>query len=178
MPTKEQTAAAELRQAEQDVEKLLERIKNGDRKVGPEDLEAAERRVRFAQVRLEGEERRKEEEAEKARIDHIETLKERALALNRRSIRKLEEKARKALDAYVAAAVAYTAELNDIAQELASLEPLPRDLTLTLGADGHSLTVGSEHRAPERSIVVCSSMAKEVLRAHIPRGFIDLERPR
>lgn len=176
--THEQTAAQELETAERGVEEVLDRIKDGDERIGPEDLEAAESRVRFAQARLEGEKRRREEEAEQARKDRIETLKERALALDARSLRKLEGKARGALDAYVVAAVAYRTELNEIASELSSLGSLPDDLTINLGGSGHSLSVGSEHRTPEHPIAVTAGIAKDVLRTHIPRGFIDLEHPR
>ncbi len=174
---KDQDAATELEQAEQKVEEVLERIKNLDPKVGPEDLEAAERDVRFARARLEGEERRREEEAERARTERIEALKERALALDPGAIRKLEEKARGALDAYVAAATAYSAELNEIVMELHSLQPLPGDLEIVMGGSGHSLRVGSEQRSPEHRITVTANMARDVLRTHITRGFIDLEHP-
>lgn len=174
---KEQTAAAELERAERGVQEVLERIKDADENVGPEDLEAAESRVRFARARIEGEERRREEEAEKARIARIDALKERALALDPGALRKLEEKARKALDAYVAAAAAYKAALDEIGSELQTLEPLPDDTALAMDANGCSLRVGSEHRPAERPITVCASAAREALRAHIPRGFIDLESP-
>jgi len=174
---REQTAAAELEQAEQRVREVLERFKDADENVGPEDLEKAESRVRFARARIEGEERRREEGTEKARTDRIDGLKRRALALDPGALRKLEEKARRALDAYVAAAVAYKADLNEITSELHTLEPLPDDKALAIGANGHSLRVGSEHHPTERPMTVCASAAKEALRTHIPRGFIDLESP-
>ena len=176
--TKGRTAAEELERAEQGVREVLERIKDADEKIGPEDLEAAESRVRFARARIEGEKRRREEEAQRARLAHIGALKKRALALDPGALRKLEEKARKALDAYVAAATAYkAADLSEICPELHTLEPLPDGLALALSPNGHSLRIGSEHRPTERPITVCASAASETLRAHIPRGFIDLERP-
>lgn len=173
----ERSTAEELEAAEQGVQEVLDRIKDGDKQVGPEDLEAAESRVRFARARLEGEERRRVEEAERARTDRIDALKERALALDPKAIRKLEEKARKALDAYVAAATSYKSELDTVASELLALEPLPDDLTITPGGSGHSLSVGSERRPPEHPITVTTGIAKDVLKTHITRGFIDLERP-
>jgi hypothetical protein len=175
--TQKQDAATELEIAERGVQEILDRIKDGDEQVGPEDLEAAESRVRFARARLEGEERRREEEAEKARTEHIDALRQRALALDKGHLRKLEEKARKALDAYVAAAVAYRTELNEVVQELSGFGSLPGDIDIVLGAEGHSLSVGSEHRPRELPITVCSRIAYDVLRAHLPRGHINLERP-
>ncbi len=175
--TREQEAARDLERAEQGVREVLERIKDADEKIGPEDLEAAESRVRFARARIEGEKRRQAEEAERARLARIDALKQRALALDPGALRKLEGKARRALDAYAAAATAYKADLNEIGSELHTLEPLPDDLDLAIGANGHSLRIGSEHRPTERPITVCASAAKEALRTHIPRGFIDLERP-
>ena len=72
--TTTKTPAAELEQAQQEVEEVLERIKAGDPKVKPEDLEDAERRARFAGARVEGEERRREEEAERQRLQRLEEL--------------------------------------------------------------------------------------------------------
>ena len=61
--TREQAAAREQELAQRGVEEVLERIKDADERVEPEDLEEAESRVRFAKARIEGLERRKEEEA-------------------------------------------------------------------------------------------------------------------
>src|SRR5215204_4384691 len=97
--TREQAAARDLERAQRGVEEVLERIKDADELVGPEDLEKAQSRVRFAKARIEGLERKNQEEAERARRDRIGPLTERALALDPAHMRKLEEKARKALDA-------------------------------------------------------------------------------
>lgn len=137
------------------------------------ELEAAEARARFARARIEGLKRRKEE-AEQARRDRIEALKERALALDPGAVRKLEEKARKALDAYVEVADAYGTELNGIVQELSALGPLPEDLELDTSPDRHGLVAGPERRAPINPIAVCTVLAYEVLRTHMPRREIDL----
>src|SRR5215203_7341222 len=112
--TRKQAAARDLEQAQRGVEEILERIKDADEGVGPEDLEEAQSRVRFAKARLEGLERKKQEEAEQARRDRIEALRERALALDPAHMRKLEEKAIKALDAIVGG--------------LSTLGPLPEGL--------------------------------------------------
>ena len=167
--TREQDATRELEQAERGVEEILGRIKDSDEQVGPEDLEAAESRVRFAKARIEGLKRRKEEEAEQARRERIDVLKKRALALDEGAVGKLEEKARKALDAYVAAATAHRTELNGIVQELDGLRPLPDDLELEMHPDGYGLTSGPERRRPITPIAACTVMAHETLQAHMPR---------
>jgi hypothetical protein len=166
--TREQAASRDLERAQRGIEEVLERIKDADERVGPEDLEAAESRVRFAQARLEGLERKKREEAEQARRNRIGALIERALALDPGGLRKLEEKAKKALDAYVAAGAAYRVELNAIVGELSTLGPLPEGLELDLNGGGYGMTVGSERRATERPNHVCARMAHEVLQAHQP----------
>lgn len=176
--TRELEAARELEQAENAVREVLDRIKDGDGGVGPEDLEAAESRVRFAKARIEGLKRRKEEEAEQARRDRIEALKERALALDLTAVRKLEEKATKALDAYVAAGAAYRADLNEIVWELSTLGPLPDGLELDLSPSGYGMAVGSERRPTERPNSVCARMAYEVLQTHMPGEQIDLSAAR
>jgi hypothetical protein len=172
--TREQAVARDLEQAERGVEEVLERIKDADERVGPEDLEAAESRARFAKARIEGLERRKEEEAEQARRERIEALKERALALDPAHVRKFEEKARKALDAYVAAGASYRAELDGIVGELSTLGPLPDGLKIDLSPDGHQMSVDSERRPPERPNYVCARMAHEVLEAHMPGERSDI----
>src|SRR5215208_8138093 len=148
--TREQAAARDLEQAQRGVEEVLERIKDADKRVGPEDLEEAESRVRFAKARIEGLERKKQEEAEQARRDRIEALTERVLALDPGALRKLEEKARKALDAYVAPAAAYRKEINAIVLELSMLGPLPDGLEISLDGSGYEMTVGSEQRLREQ----------------------------
>ena len=171
--TREHEAARNLEQAERAVEEVLERIKDGDEGTGAEDLEAAESRVRFARARIEGLKRRKEEEAEQARRDRIDALKERALALEPGPLRKLEEKARKALDAYVSAGAAYRRELDGVVWDLPTLGPLPDNLKLDLTPDGYEMEADSERRATERPAQVCVRMAHEVLQTHMP-GAVDL----
>jgi hypothetical protein len=172
--TREQAAARDLEQAQRGVEEVLERIKDADDGVGPEDLEAAESRVRFAEARIEGLERKKKEEAERARRDRIEALKDRALALDPDALRKLEEKARKALDAYVAPAAAYRKELTAIVWELSTLGPMPDGLEIDPTPDNYGMTVGSDRRPTERPNYVCARMMHEVLKAHLPDERSDI----
>ena len=166
--TREQAASRDLEQAQRGVEEVLERIKDADEGVGPEDLEAAESRVRFAKARLDGLERKKQEEAEQARRDRIGALTERALALDPGGLRKLEEKARKATDAYVAAGAAYRKELTAIVWELSTLGPMPDGLEIDLTPDNYGMAVGSDRRSTERPNYVCARMLHEVLQAHLP----------
>lgn len=176
--TKPQDAAQELERAEQEVQEVLDRIKDVDKDVGPEDLEAAERRVRFARARLEGEERRKEEEAERERLQRIEELKERAASdLDPEPVRKLRRKAEKALSDYVAACEEYDRRIKDVADELPPLEPLPDEWRVEHTSAGPALAVGNFNARPIRTIATVSEMAHSVLREHISRGFIDLENP-
>jgi hypothetical protein len=176
--TKAQTAEQALEQAERGVEEVLERIKDGDEEVGPEDLEAAESRVRFARARIEGEERRRIEEAERERLERIDALKERALALDPKALRKLEEAARKALSAYVASCVAHNVKVEEIAGELELLGPLPEGFGVDWSSSsGPSVTAGGRRSATIRPMVNVAAMAREALREHIPHGFIDLEQP-
>jgi hypothetical protein len=172
--TREQAAARDLERAQRGVEEVLERIKDADERVGPEDLEKAESRVRFAKARLEGLELKKQEEAEQARRDRIDALKKRALALDPDALRKLEEKARKALDAYVAAGAAYRKELTAIVWELYTLEPMPDGLEIDLTPDNYGMSVGSERRATERPNYVCARMTHEILKAHLPDERTDI----
>ncbi len=176
--TTTKTPAAELEQAQQEVEEVLEQIKAGDPKVKPEDLEDAERRVRFARARVEGEERRREEEAERQRLQRLAKLEEKAVVeLDPAPLRKARAEAEKALSEYIAACVAYNARLDEIVSELPALEPLPEEWTVEEGSSGTSLTVGERRAKRIRPMVEVSQIAHEELREHIPRGYIDLEQP-
>jgi predicted nucleic acid-binding protein len=180
MPTKtrEQSAVQDLERAEREVREVLERIKDGDRKVGPEDLERAERRARFAGARLSGEERRREEEAERARLGRLEELRERTLSeLDPAPLEKRKEAAEKALDAYIAACVEHNGKLDRIAGELAGLEPLSEGLGVRHGSDGANLSLKGRDVRRVRPIVEVAGMARDALRAHLRGGYIDLERP-
>ena len=163
----------ELEEARTALDDVLEEISRGR---GTErDLEAAQTRVRFWEVRLEGAHRQVAEEAEQERTDRINALKERALALDEGTVKKLEEKARKALDAYVAAALAHTTELAEIVQELSELGELPDGLELDMQPTGYGMVVGSERCTPPVDpVAACTVMAYDVLRTHLPRQEIDL----
>jgi hypothetical protein len=175
--TIEQGPARELERAEREVEEVLERIKAGDEKVKPEDLESADSRLRFARARLEGAERRQAEEAERKRLQNLRAVKERvAKELDPAPIHKLREKAAVALDAYIAACVSHNARLDEIAHLLLGLEPLPKDWAVRDGSDGVSLTAAGQDVWRLRPMVEVSAIAHEKLRAHLP-GYIDLEQP-
>jgi chromosome segregation ATPase len=175
---KEQDAATELEQAEQGVEEVLERIKDLDPKVKPGDLEAAEGRVRFAQARLEGEERRREEEAERERLRRFEEIKKQASAeLDLSAIEDLKKAAAEALDAYVGAVVAREARLDELAQELARAgSSLPNDLRMDARSSGLYVTVDGRDIPRKRPASEVSRIAYDALRRHIPYGAIDFDR--
>jgi hypothetical protein len=114
----------ELEQAERAVRELLERIKAGDTTIGPKDLHQADSRVRFPRARVEGEERckaerealRRKEEAEWARLERIEQLKERVereLDAAPARIEELPEETEKALADYVAGCVEHDRVLGE-----------------------------------------------------------------
>lgn len=134
--------------------------------------------VRFGRARLEGEERRREEEAERERLQRIEELKERAISeLDPEPVRKLRGKAEKALSDYVAACEEYNRRTKDVADELPPLKSLPDEWRVKHTSTGPALGVGNFSARPIRTIAMVSEMAHSVLREHIPRGFIDLENP-
>jgi hypothetical protein len=170
--------ARELERAERGVAEVLERIKAGDPKVKPEDLEAAESRVRFARALVEGEERRREEEAERERLERVRAVVERAASeLDPAPVEKLGAAAREALSAYVAACVAHNARVEEISSELDLLGPLPEGVEVDHSfSSGPRVTTGGRTVPSVRPMVKVSTMAHEVLREHI-RGYIDLERP-
>jgi hypothetical protein len=173
--TTEQDAAAELEQAEQGVREILDRIKDGDKKVGPEDLEKAESRVRFARARLEGEERRREEEAERERLQRLEELKERAAKeFGPETVQGLREKAEKALSAYVAACVAHNTAIEEVADELSILGPLPAGWRIEHGSAGRTFSAGGHSVFHIRPTNEVSRIAYDALREHIPHGAIEL----
>ena len=91
------------------------------------------------------------------------------------------EKARKAaaraLDRYVAACVAHNEAIDEAVAELLSQQELPQGFAVAMGSDGHTPTLAGRTHRRLRSMVSVARMAHEVLRRHIPHGYIDLERP-
>jgi hypothetical protein len=181
MKIQEHSAGEELAQAEQKVEEVLDRIKDGDPKATPKVLEDAERRVRFARARVEGEESRQAEEAERERLQRIEELRERAIKdLDLEAVQKARQKARqkaaKALDGYIVAIAESNARIAEIATELDGLAPLPDDVSTGSGSYGSTLSVAGRDYRPQREVVLVADLAREQLRGHV-RGIIDLEEP-
>jgi hypothetical protein len=178
MTTKEHseaTAAAELERAEQGVREVLERIKDADEKIGPEALEAAERRVRFCEARLEGARRREAEEAEEERLrslaDVAELTQDRVKAAG---VQKARKAAEKALETYVAACMAHNEAVDEAAGVFLSQRDLPRGYAVDMGRDGHSIVLGSGTIRRVRPMVEVRDMGLEVLGRHLRGGYISL----
>ena len=169
-------AEDELEAAQAELAAVVGRIANGE--ASEEDLEAAERRVRFCEARLEGARRREAEEAEQERLRALESLAGRT----RTQVESVDvEKARRAfsaaLERYVEACVAHNAALDEAADELLAAEDLPEGCGVAMGSDGYSPTLGGRTYRRIRPMVSVAGMAHEALRRHIPHGYIDLERP-
>jgi hypothetical protein len=146
----------------------VKRIKSGDPEVGFEDLEQAERRIRFARVKVEGEEQRKGEEVERERLERIATLFDKGKETqDPKRLEKLKVAADKALDALVAELVARNEALGEIATELDLLGPLPKGVDFDHGSAGPNLSVDGREYRSSRPAPLIRDQALEVLRRHI-----------
>jgi len=166
-------AAADLETARAGLEELTERIIEG---AGTEaDLEAAERRVRFCEARLEGALRRESEEAEQDRLRGLEDLaehtQERVKAANMQKARKA---AQRALERFVAACMAHNEAVGEAAVELLSQHDLPQGYAVDMSGDGHSVVLGTESIRRVRPMVEVRDMGLEVLGRHLQSGYISL----
>ena len=177
------STAAATAQAEKDLEaaheelaSVVQRVADGD--ATEEDLDAAERRVRFCEARLEGTRRREAEAAEQERLRALGRLAERTRErVEVAEVEKAQRAAERALERYVAACVAHNASLDEAVGELLTLGDLPEGYGVATGSDGHSPTLENRAYRRIRPMVSVAEMAQEVLRRHIPHGYIDLERP-
>ena len=169
-------AAKDLEAARDSLQALMDRITSGS---GTEaDLDAAERHVRFCEARLEGTRRREEETYEQEKLQALADLAERTQErVEDADVQKARKTAEKALDRYLAACMAHNESLDAAIEELLSAGDLPEGYGVAMGSDGHSPTLSGRMYRRVRPIVEAASMAHEVLRRHIPHGYIDLERP-
>jgi len=173
-PQKSTAAAQEgLEDARASLEAVVEKIARGE--ATEQDLEAAERRVRFCEIRLEGARRREAEEAEEERLRAIEAVggrtKERVKAA---SVEKARKAAQRALERYVAACMAHNESVDEAAGELLSYQNLPEGYAVDMSGDGHSVVLGSESIRRVRPMVEVRDMGLEVLGRHLQRGYISL----
>jgi hypothetical protein len=170
-------AKSERAEREAKYEEVISRIKANDRTVTQETLEDGERALRFARFRVAGEESRREEEAERAWLQRLEELREKAIKeLDSAKIEKLEAAARKALDAYISACVADNILMGEFAVEFEGLAPLPDGVTVNHGSYGPGVSLDGRDYRPRRLVALVADLAREQLREHVP-GFIDLEKP-
>jgi hypothetical protein len=166
-------AAAELETARTELEGVVEKIAGG--RATERDLEAAERRVRFCEARLEGARRREVEEAEEERLKALEDLAQRTgERLAAVDVEKRRKAAEKALDAYVAACMAHNEAIDQAVDELLSQEELPQGFAVREGRDGHGVAVGGKEIRRLRPMVEVREMGLEVLGRHWRRGYISL----
>ena len=166
-------AADDLQAARTALEGVVEEIGRG--RSTERDLEDAERRVRFCEARLEGARRLEAEDAEEERLasfaDVAERTQERVKAAGVQKARKATERA---LEAYVAAAVAHNEAIDEAAGVFLSQADLPHGYAVDMGGDGHSIVVGLRSIRRVRPMVEVRDMGLEVLGRHLRGGYISL----
>jgi len=166
-------AAADLEAARANLDAVEEEIGRGG--ATERDLEAAERRVRFCEARLEGPRRREAEEAEEERMHGLEELAGRTRGrVQAAGVEKVRKVAERALERYVAACMEHNAAVDEAAGELATMRALPPGYALDMGGDGHSVVFGSESIRRVRTMVAVRDMGLEVLGRHLRGGYISL----
>src|SRR5215218_10939581 len=166
-------AAADLEAARANLDAVVEEIGRGG--ATERDLEAAERRVRFCEARLEGARRREAEEAEEERLRAIEDLagrtKERVEAAG---VQKARRGAERALERCVSACMAHNEAVDEAVGQLLSQQDLPQGYGVDMGRDGHSVVLGTESIRRVRPMVEVRDMGLEVLGRHLRGGYISL----
>ncbi len=137
----------------------------------------AEDKARLDAAKQAVAERREREREAAERAAQIAALKARLAALqDTTAIEQQGEQAAAALDAYVAGMAAHNAQIAAIRDELQALgSNLPADVDLYPQHGG--VVIGEVEQRRQRLQTNVSNMARTVLRTHITRGNIDLERP-
>ncbi len=172
-PTSVEEAAGDLRAARQRLQELMERIVEGG---GTEaDLEAAERRVRFCEIRLEGARCHEHRQAKKERLEALEDLAQRTRGrVDAAGVEKARKDAEKALDRFVAACMKHNEAIDEATGELLSQEALPQGYAVDMGRDGHSVVVGSRSIRRSRPMVEVRDLGLEVLGRYWRGGYVSL----
>src|SRR5215212_1266469 len=166
-------AATNLQDARSNLEAVVEKIATGE--VTEQDLEAAERRVRFCEIRLEGALRREAEEAEEDRLRGLEDLAEHTQErVKTANVQKARKAAQRALERYVEACIAHNEAVDEAAGELLLQHDLPQGYAVDMGGDGHSVVLGTESIRRLRPMVEVRDMGLAVLGRHLQGGYISL----
>jgi len=166
-------AATNLQDARSSLEAVVEKIATGE--ATEQDLEAAERRVRFCEVRLEGALRREAEEAEEERLRHLEDLAGRTRErVKTAGVEKVRNAVQRALERYVAACMAHNEAVDEAAAEFLLQHDLPQGYAVDMSGDGHSIVLDSESIRRTRPMVEVRDMGLEVLGRHLQGGYISL----
>ena len=169
------TAAAQedLEDARASLEAVLEKITEGQ--ATEQDLEAAERRIRFCEIRLEGARRREAEEAEEEHLRAIEDLAERTRErVKAAGVEKARKAAERAVERYVAACMAHNEATDEAAVELLSHQNLPEGYAVDMSGDGHSVVLGSSSIRRVRPMIGVRDMGLAILGRHLRGGYISL----
>jgi|SRR5215217_2452918 len=173
-PQKSTAAALEdLEDARASLEAVLEKLSRGQ--ATEQDLEAAERRIRFCEVRLKGARHREAEEAEEERLRDLEDLAGRTQGrVEAAGVEKARKAAERALERYVSACMAHNEAVDEAVGELISHQDLPQGYGVDQGSDGHSVVLGSESLRRVRPMVEVRDMGLAVLGRHLRGGYISL----
>ena len=168
-----EAALKDLEDARSNLEAVAEKIARDQ--ATEQDLEAAERRVRFCEIRLEGIRCREAEEAEQERLRAIEDLAERTRErVEEAGVQKARKAAERAIERYVEACMVHNEALDEAAGVLLSHQDLPQGYAVDQSGDGHSVVLASESVRRVRPMVEVRDMGLEVLGRHLRGGYISL----
>ncbi len=171
-------ATQHLRDAEAALARLHDRLAAGDSTITPAAFEKAESAVRFAQARLRGAERQAEAQAEAARLQRIEQLREElTTTLDPAPVEQARQAMETAIEQFVAACRAYDDRCADADDALAdpSLAPLPRDLGKG-DQPGHLRVGGQEYRRARPQMGIHRAGMAAITR-YYPRHQVNLGNP-
>ena len=166
-------AATNLQDARSSLVAVVEKIATGE--ATEQNLEAAERRIRFCEIRLEGARRREAEEAEEEHLRAIEDLAERTRErVKAAGVEKARKAAERAVERYVAACMAHNEATDEAAVELLSHQNLPEGYAVDMSGDGHSVVLGSSSIRRVRPMIGVRDMGLAILGRHLRGGYISL----
>lgn len=161
--------------AEAHLRDVRRKIGAGDPDVTVDDLDRAERAVRFAVTQREESATWAAEQAAQAQQERIARL---CAELERHvgdpAVEKATRHLEKALDAYAATVKRHNERRHDIYDELSRIGELPPQVSLTPGS-GDITVNGVVTRAPSAHSTI-AHLATEALRRHFPRQQINLNR--
>jgi vacuolar-type H+-ATPase subunit I/STV1 len=171
-------STAEVELAKGQLDALIDRIAEGDKKVTPKDIMQANAEVQYAEARAVAQERAEQARRQNERQAKVDAVKNNLLSLDQNKIDSLASEVRQAVEAYISAVAEWDQQTSVASAELQELGDVPdADAFHRAGYRG-GVRIGDLIRMQQRPQTVLSGIIRDVYRARYPRHQFSLDSPK